>query len=136
MSERGDDRTVRVPTQAPWVSEYGYSRAVRIGGRIEVSGTTAIDADGSPVAPGDAYEQARYALGIIGRVLDDLGASFADVVRTRVFLRNVADWREVGRAHRETFGDTLPASSCVGGCDLLLPELLVEIEAVAVVGSA
>jgi enamine deaminase RidA (YjgF/YER057c/UK114 family) len=75
------------------------------------------------VAPGDAYEQIRYALGIIGAALEEFGASFADVVRMRVFLRNIDDWRDVGRAI-EIFGDRPPASSCVGGCDLLLPELL------------
>jgi enamine deaminase RidA (YjgF/YER057c/UK114 family) len=128
------DGAARVPARGPWVSSYGYSRAVRIGERIEVSGTTAMGPDGNPVAPGDAYEQTRYTLGIIGSALEELGASFADVVRTRCFLRNVDDWREVGRAHMEVFGETLPASSAVGGCDLLLPELLVEIEASAVVG--
>lgn len=133
MTEPGDDVVARVPTGTPWVAAYGYSRAVRSGNRIEVSGTTAVDAAGNPVAPGDAYEQARYVFKIIGAALEELGASFADVVRTRVFLRNIDDWREVGRSHHETFGDTLPASSCVGGCELLLPELLVEIEASAVV---
>jgi|SRR5579862_426327 len=136
MSGRGADELARVPTGTPWVDSYGYSRAVRSGTRIEVSGTTAIDPAGKPVAPGDAYEQTRYALGIIGAALEELGASFADVVRTRVFLRNIDDWREVGRAHKEVFGDTPPASSCVGGCDLLLPELLVEIEASAVLRSS
>ena len=131
----GPGGVARVPTGTPWVDVYGYSRAVRAGARIEVSGTTAVDQSGKPVAPGDAYEQARYALGIIGAALEDLGASFADVVRTRVFLRNIDDWREVGRAHRELFGGAPPASSCVGGCDLLLPELLVEIEASAVIDS-
>jgi enamine deaminase RidA (YjgF/YER057c/UK114 family) len=121
----------RVPTVTPWVDGYGYSRAVRTGSRIEVSGTTAVDADGNPVAPGDPYQQARYVFGIIEAALAELGASMRDVVRTRVFLRRIDDWREVGRAHREVFDDVLPASSCVGGCDLLLPELLVEIEASA-----
>ena len=125
----------RVPTGGPWVASYGYSRAVRTGSLIEVSGTTAVGPDGEPVAPGDPYEQTRYVFGIIGVALAEFGASFGDVVRSRVFLRNIDDWREVGRAHRETFADALPASSCVGGCDLLHPELLVEIEVSAVLQS-
>jgi enamine deaminase RidA (YjgF/YER057c/UK114 family) len=132
MADEADGLIQRVPTGTPWVAAYGYSRAVRTGRIVEVSGTTAVDPDGKPVAAGDAYEQSRYALGIIGAALEEVGASFGDVVRTRVFLRNIDDWREVGRAHQEIFGDAPPASSCVGGCDLLLPELLVEIEASAV----
>jgi enamine deaminase RidA (YjgF/YER057c/UK114 family) len=131
----GQELIDRISTRTPWVDTYGYSRAVRAGTLIEVSGTTAIDPDGKPVAPGDAYQQSRYAFEIIGTALANLGASFADVVRTRVFLRNIEDWREFGRAHREIFGNAPPASSCVGGCDLLLPELLVEIEATAVLQS-
>src|SRR5437016_4319401 len=87
-------RIERISTRTPWVDSYGYSRAVRSGMLIEVSGTTAIGPDGEPVAPGDAYQQSRYAFEIIGTALANLGASFEDVVRTRVFLRNIEDWRE------------------------------------------
>ena len=132
MAADADGPIQRIPTGGPWVDAYGYSRAVRVGRIVEVSGTTAVDPDGKPVAPGDAYEQTRYVFGIIEAALAEVGVSLLDVVRTRLFLRNIDDWREAGRAHREIFSDTLPASSCVGGCDLLLPELLVEIEASAV----
>jgi enamine deaminase RidA (YjgF/YER057c/UK114 family) len=126
----------RVTTKTPWVPSYGYSRAVRIGSRIEVSGTTALDRDGEVIAPGDAYAQSKAALGIIEAALQELGASLRDVIRTRVFLRNIEDWKEVGRAHGEAFLADTPASSCVGGCDLLHPDLLVEIEASAQLAEA
>jgi enamine deaminase RidA (YjgF/YER057c/UK114 family) len=112
---------------------WGYSRALRVGDRIEVSGTTAVSADGEVVAAGDPYAQTRFIFGIIATALAELGASLDDVVRTRVFLRDIVHWREVGRAHRELFGSVKPTSSCVGGVDLLNPALLVEIEAVAAV---
>jgi enamine deaminase RidA (YjgF/YER057c/UK114 family) len=120
-----------VPTNTPWATAFRYSRAVRSGARIEVSGTTALDKDGNVIAPGDAYAQTKAALAIIESALNELGATLDHVIRTRAFLRNVDDWADIGRAHAEAFPTNPPASSCVGGCELLLPELLVEIEASA-----
>jgi enamine deaminase RidA (YjgF/YER057c/UK114 family) len=122
-----------VEARGPWSGAWGYARAVQIGDRVEVSGTTAIGPDGQVVSPGDAYAQTRFVLGVIEDALNELGAGLEDVARTRAFLKNINDWREVGRAHREVFGSVLPASSCVGGVDLLDPALLVEIEAMAIV---
>jgi enamine deaminase RidA (YjgF/YER057c/UK114 family) len=109
---------------AEWGDRIGYSRAVRAGNLIEVAGTT---------APGDsAYEQARAALRTIERALNDLGASLADVVRTRMFVLDIqANAGDVGRAHGEVFGDVKPASAMYGVTGLLQPEMLVEIEATA-----
>lgn len=124
-------RISRVGATGPWVAEWPYSRAIRHGDICEVSGTTAIDAAGAVLAH-DAYGQAKAIFGIIGDALMQAGASLDDVIRTRVFLARVADWKEVGRAHAETFGTASPpASSCIGGVELLRPELLVEIEATA-----
>jgi enamine deaminase RidA (YjgF/YER057c/UK114 family) len=128
-------RASSVPAERIWEAGWGYSRAVRVGSRIEVSGTSAMTPEGTVFAAGDAYGQTRYILGVIGEALEQLGGSLADVVRTRVFLVDVEDWREVGRAHAEVFGAIKPASSCVGGVTLLAPELLVEIEAAALLPS-
>lgn len=126
----------RVRSLAPYTGSWGYSRAVRVGDRVLVSGTSATLPDGSVHAPGDAYEQAVYILDLIEAALADVGAELADVVRTRAFLTDVSLWREVGRAHLERFGEVLPASSCLGGATLLHPDLVVEIEAEAIVAPA
>lgn len=121
-----------VPAVSPWARDFGYARAVRAGPLVEVSGTTAIDPNGEVVAPGDPYAQTVAALAIIDRALAELGLDRSTIVRTRAFVRDVEQWGEVGRAHREFFeGTTVPASTCVGGADLLRPELVVEIEATA-----
>lgn len=125
----------RVVAKAPWVDKWGYSRAVRQGPLIEVGGTTAGTADGTIVGVGDAYEQTRHALSVVVAAVEELGGTVQDIVRTRVFLKNVDDWQEAGRAHLEVFGETLPTSSCVGGAELLHPDLLVEIEATAFLGA-
>lgn len=127
--------TERAVSKAPYAASWGYSRAVRVGDRVEVSGTSATKPDGSPHAPGDPYEQTRFVLEIIRGALADVGASMEDVVCTRAFLKRIEDWREVGRAHLEAFGEILPASTCVAGIDLMQPELVVELEAVAVIGA-
>jgi enamine deaminase RidA (YjgF/YER057c/UK114 family) len=114
-----------VGSGAKWESLYGYSRAVRVGDTISVAGTT------SPGA--DAYEQAKGALAIIGKALNDLGASFSDVVRTRMFVVDMAHADLVGRAHGEIFGDIKPASTMVEVSKLISDDLLVEIEADAIV---
>lgn len=111
----------------------GYSRAVVAGGVVHVAGTAPIPKQGEP--PEGAYEQARLCLEIIGCVLAEAGSSVRDVVRTRVYLTSVDDWREVGRAHGEVFGDIRPASAMLVVAGLLDPRWRVEIEADAVLGS-
>jgi enamine deaminase RidA (YjgF/YER057c/UK114 family) len=100
---------------------------------IEVAGTTAVDENGKVVGVDDPYRQAQYALEKIGRALREAGAGFGDVIRTRMFVTDIARWDEVGRAHGEVFGDIRPASTLVQVASLVRPDLLVEIEATAVV---
>ena len=128
-----DDEVRYAAAKGPFVRDWRYARAVRRGPLVEVSGTTAISPDGTVIAPGDAYEQTRAAIAIIKDALEEVGADLGDVIRTRIFLRDIADWRAAGRAHAEAFAEISPASSVVGGNDLLLPELLVEVEVTAFV---
>jgi enamine deaminase RidA (YjgF/YER057c/UK114 family) len=121
-----------VGSGSPWESQVGYSRAVRVGAVVHVSGTTAFR-DGLVQAPGDPYGQARLALEIIAAALADCGAALTDVVRTRIYVTDIAHWAQVGRAHGEVFGDVRPAATMVQVVALIEPELLVEIEADAVV---
>lgn len=132
---RPDRRTV-APNVAPWGSSMHYSRAVRTGQIIEVSGTTAVNADGTTAFPGDIAGQARICLKIIGTALEELGSCLEDIVRTRLFVTEVENWKLVGATHDEVLGHVAPASSLVGVASLLHPDLLIEIEATAVVGSA
>jgi len=116
----------------PWEPIVGYSRAVRVGQSVHVAGTTATDAAGRIVGAGDAYAQTVQVLANIGTALRSLDSRFEDVVRTRIFITNAADWEAVGRAHGEVFRTIRPASTLVVVSRLVDPAMLVEIEADAV----
>ncbi len=124
----------RVQSGAPWEETVGYCRAIRAGDQIYVTGTVAIDADGSTHAPGDGHAQARRCLEIIEAALTELGAGREHVVRTRIFVTDIDRWREFGTAHGEFFGEDRPATTMVEVSRLIREDFLVEIEAVAVLG--
>ena len=134
MSSRANGKRRSVSSGTLWEEEFGYSRAVRVGDHIYVSGTTATGPDG-PVAPGDPAGQARFALDKIEKAIRDLGGTLGDVVRTRIFLARMDDWEAVANVHGGRFGKIRPANTLVRA-DLVGDPYLVEIEAEAVVGSA
>src|SRR4051812_27963765 len=127
------DEITRVHTGAPWEKQVGYCRAVRAGQQVFVSGTAPVADGGGVHAPGDAYAQARRCLEILVGALRALGAEPRHVVRTRMFVTDIARWAEYGRAHAEVFGAAPPATSMVEVKALIDPAMLIEIEADAVI---
>lgn len=120
-----------VSSGAQWEEVVGYSRAVRVGNIIEVSGTTAVDGT-TVVGKGDVYEQTIFILGKIEKILHEAGSSLEDVVRTRMFVTNISKWQEVGKAHALFFKDIKPATSMIEVSSLIDKDLLIEIEVTAV----
>lgn len=126
----------RVTTDTPWEAIVGYSRAIRVGPHVHVSGTTATDSEGEIVGKGDAHRQAVRAIGNIRAALEAIGSGLQDVVRTRMYVTDIGAWEEVGRAHGEAFGAVRPATTLVEVRRLIDPEMLIEIEADAILPQA
>jgi len=132
---RDETKRTRVSSGAKWEPIVGYSRAVRVGSHVFVAGTTSTDTDGNIVGKGDAAAQMRQVLANIERALTVSGARMIDVVRTRIFVTDIAQWEAIGRVHGEIFHTIRPAATMVEVRRLIDPELLVEVEVDAIVGS-
>lgn len=131
MNER-----INISTGTPWERMVGYSRAVRVGNIVHVSGTTASDEEGRVIGVGDPYAQAKYIFEKIGRALEAAGASLSDVVRVRMYVTNITEqWQEVGRAHHDIFAAVKPVSTMVEISRLIDPDHLVEIEVEAIINA-
>ncbi len=126
---------INISSGAKWEDIIGYSRAVKVGNIIEVAGTTAINEDGNVVGANDPYEQTKFIFEKIEKALASAGASFRDVVRTRMFTTDISQWEEIGRAHGEFFREIKPAASMIEVKGLIDPELLIEIEVTAILSS-
>lgn len=131
MNQRNNRLAVR--SGARWEPLVGYSRAVRAGGFVAVSGSASVGPDGQLVGEGDAYRQAQRCIEVIRDALAEAGAGLEDVVRTRMFVTDIEQWAEIARAHQEAFADVMPATSMVEVTRLIDPRMLVEIEADAIV---
>ena len=123
----------RYSSGAQWEGRVGYSRAVKVGNSIEVSGTVAVDEENNLIGEGDAYLQTKFILQKIEAVLLQAGATLADVVRTRMFVTDISRWEAYGRAHGEAFADIRPCTSMIEVKSLIRPEYLIEIEATAII---
>ena len=126
----------RISTGSPWEAIVGYSRAVRVGELIFVAGTTASGPNGQALYPGDAYQQTHAILARIESVLNEVGAALSDVVQTRIYVRDIKRWEEIGRAHGDIFREIRPVTAMVEVSRLIDPGMLVEIEAMAVISDA
>ena len=125
-------KRMNISSGTPWESSVGYSRAVRVGPFVHVAGTTAVNGNGDLVGADDPYEQAVFILKKIEVALQQAGAELTDVVRTRIYVTDIIDWNEIGRAHGEIFGQIRPVATMVEVTSLIEPEMLVEIEADAI----
>jgi len=128
-----NDKHTRIKSGAPWEPVMGYCRAVRAGRIVAVSGSAAIDADGKLVGKGDTYEQSRQCIRVISKALETAGCTLKDVVRTRTYVTDIDQWEAVARAHSDVFGAAPPATTLVEVTRLIDPDMLVEIEADAVI---